>query len=136
MGDGELQEGQIWEAAMTTPKHKLGNVTAIVDRNRLKAMDAADSAKTADPLVSRWEAFGWTAREVDGHDMRAICGALDWAAAQKDRPAAIVCNTVKGKGISSIENQAAFHNAALAEEQFAKALTEVEEALRKCEVDK
>jgi transketolase len=136
IGDGELQEGQIWEAAMTTPKKHLTNVTAIIDRNRLKAMDEADSAKTTDLLVERWSAFGWVAREVDGHDLKALCDGLDWATTQQEKPALLLCNTIKGKGISFIENQAAFHNAAIPANQFVNALGEVESAYKRFEVAK
>ncbi len=134
IGDGELQEGQIWEAAMTTPKKCLTQVTAIIDRNRLKAMDEADCAKMIDPLADRWESFGWAARELDGHDLRALCEGLDWATSQTDKPTLLICNTIKGKGISFIENQAAFHNAAIPANQFEQALTQVEMNYRNFEV--
>jgi len=126
VGDGEMQEGQVWEAAMTTPRHRLGNLTLIVDKNGLKASDATASAKRIDPLGERLEAFGWTVREIDGHDMGAICSALDWAGEQTDIPAAIVATTVKGKGVSFMEGQPAFHNASLTPEQLEQALAELE----------
>lgn len=129
MGDGELQEGQIWEAAMTAAKHCLGNLTAFVDRNRLKAMDSADCSKQLDPLAERWRTFGWAATEIDGHDMAAVCDALDWAGQQSHQPAVIIANTVKGKGISFVEGQPQFHNAALDEDQFRRARREIEDTL-------
>lgn len=125
IGDGELQEGQVWEAMMTTPRHCLTNLTALVDQNGLKAMDATSCGKPLDPLPKRWESFGWAAREIDGHDMSEIVAALDWASAQTDRPAVIIGRTVKGKGVSFLENQAAFHNAALTDEQLGKAIAEL-----------
>ena len=128
MGDGELHEGQIWEAAMTTTKQCLTNVVAIIDRNRLKAMDETACGKSLDPLPDRWATFGWAVREIDGHDLAAICDALDWATEQ-DRPAAIVANTVKGKGVSIFEGQAKFHNAAVTEAQLQQALTELKAAM-------
>jgi transketolase len=129
IGDGELQEGQIWEAAMTAAKHCLGNVVAIIDRNRLKAMDETKCSKLLDPLQERWASFGWAVSEIDGHDMTAICSALDWADAQQRQPAVIIANTIKGKGISFLEGQPQFHNAPLNEEQFERALDEAKSAL-------
>jgi transketolase len=129
LGDGELQEGQVWEAAMTAARHCLGNIVAIVDRNRLKAMDETRCAKLLDPLRERWASFGWAAFEINGHDMAAICDALDWADEQTQQPAVIIANTVKGKGVSFLEGQPQFHNAPLDEEQFGRALREVKAAL-------
>jgi len=128
LGDGELQEGQVWEAVMTAAKHCLDNIVAIVDRNRLKAMDETECGKVLDPLRKRWASFGWATCEIDGHDMAAICNALDWADKKADQPAVIIANTVKGKGISFMEGQPQFHNAALNEEQFGRALDEINAA--------
>ena len=128
LGDGELHEGQTWEAAMTTTKQCLTNVVAIIDRNRLKAMDETACGKSLDPLPDRWAAFGWAVREIDGHDLAAICDALDWAT-ERDRPAAIIANTVKGKGVSIFEGQAKFHNAAVTEAQLQQALNEIKAAM-------
>ena len=128
VGDGELQEGQNWEAVMTAAKHCLGNLTAIVDRNGLKAMDQTSCSKSIDPLSERWASFGWAVVEIDGHDMAAICNALDWADAQKQQPSVIIANTVKGKGISFVEGQPQFHNAVLDKEQLHQALGELEAA--------
>ncbi len=129
MGDGELHEGQVWEAMMTTARHSLSNVVAIVDRNRLKAMDETSCGKRLDPLRERWVSFGWAAVEIDGHDMAAICKALDWADEQTQQPAVIIANTVKGKGVSFLEGQPQFHNASLNDEQFERALGEVKATL-------
>jgi len=133
IGDGELHEGQIWEAAMTTPRKGLANVIALIDRNRLKAMDATDSCKSMDPLALRWESFGWAVQEIDGHNMQQICDALDWACSVKSRPSAIICNTVKGKGVSFCEGEAGFHNAPISEEQYQRAVQELEAKLRQLE---
>jgi transketolase len=133
IGDGELHEGQIWEAAMTTPRKGLANVIALIDRNRLKAMDAADSCKSMDPLALRWESFGWAVQEIDGHNMQQICDALDWACSEKNRPSAIICNTVKGKGVSFCEGEAGFHNAPISDEQYQMAVQELEADLRQLE---
>ncbi len=121
LGDGETQEGQVWEAAMTAAQHRLSNLTAVIDRNRLKAMDAADTAKPMEPMAERWRSFGWRVREIDGHDMAAICDALDWARASDGPPSLLIAHTVKGKGIAFIENDPAYHNAILTEEQIAQA---------------
>ena len=134
LGDGELHEGQVWEAAMTTAKQCLTSVVAIVDRNRLKAMDEASCGKSLDPLPARWAAFGWAVREIDGHDLAAICDALDWATEQdrpapQAKPAVIIANTVKGKGVSIFEGQAKFHNASATEAQLQEALSELKAAM-------
>jgi transketolase len=113
---------------MTAAKHCLGNMVAIVDRNRLKAMDETECGKLLDPLRERWSSFGWAVSEIDGHDMTAICHALDWADKQVEQPAVIIANTVKGKGVSFLEGQPQYHNAALSEEQFGWALDEVKAA--------
>lgn len=128
MGDGELHEGQVWEAALTTPRLCLKNVTAIVDHNRLKGQDDSCVACSCKPLgliADRFAAMGWTVREIDGHNMREVCEALDWATEQEDAPAAIVAYTVKGKGVSFIENRPGFHNAPITPEQYDTALAEL-----------
>jgi transketolase len=128
LGDGELQEGQVWEAMMTAAKHCLGNIVAIVDCNRLKAMDETVCSKELEPLATRWTSFGWAATEIDGHNMEAICDALDWADEQVAQPSVIIANTVKGKGISFVEGRPQYHNASLGEPEFEKAMSEVEAA--------
>jgi transketolase len=126
LGDGELQEGQVWEAATTAPRFCLTNLTAIVDQNSLKAMDAIYCGKPLRPLSERWAAFGWAVQEIDGHDMGQICRALDWAAGLTEQPGLILAHTVKGKGVTFMENQVGFHNATLSAEQYAAALAELE----------
>lgn len=130
MGDGETQEGQVWEAAMTTTKRYLVNVTAIVDRNGLKAMDETSCGKQMEPMADRWATFGWRTREIDGHDMEQICAALDWATSDTSAPALIVSRTIKGKGVSFMEGKAQFHNAVITPEQVHQATTELEAALK------
>ncbi|MHB1294981.1 MAG: transketolase [Anaerolineae bacterium] len=129
MGDGETQEGQVWEAAMTTPSKHLTSVTAIIDANGLKAMDPTCTAKNMEPMAQRWAAFGWRTCEVDGHDMAQLCDALNWATEPADAPALIVAHTIKGKGVSYMENQPAFHNASLTVEQIQQAVAELEAAV-------
>jgi transketolase len=130
IGDGELHEGQVWEAAMTSASRCLSNVTAIIDTNGLKGMDATSCAKPLEPLTTRWESFGWRTRDIDGHDMGQLCGALDWAEESEGAPSLIVAHTVKGKGISFIEGKAQFHNAAFTEEQIKQAIAELEATLQ------
>jgi transketolase len=130
IGDGELHEGQLWEAAMTAPRHCLTNVTAIIDQNGLKAMDESSCGKSLEPLAQRWASFGWQVREIDGHDMAQICAALDWATQTTDSPCTIIAHTVKGKDVSFIENQPGFHNAPVTPEQYEQATAELQANLR------
>jgi len=129
IGDGETQEGQVWEAAMTAAKQRLGNLAAIIDRNGLKAMDATSCGKPMEPMAERWATFGWRVREIDGHDMVQICDALDWTDESTTAPSLIIAHTVKGKGISFIEGKPQFHNAALTDEQSQQAIAELEDQL-------
>ena len=126
MGDGELAEGQIWEAAMAASYYKLGNVVGIVDRNRLQAMGAVSDRFDTDPLPEKWESFGWHVIQIDGHCVKAILEALDKADEFEDKPVVIIAETVKGKGISFAENVVSFHNGALSMEQYETALAELD----------
>ena len=126
LGDGECQEGQVWEAAMFAAHRNLDNLVAVVDRNCLQI--DGDTADVCDPgdLAAKFQAFGWDAREVDGHDMAALVEAL--AAAKADRagkPHALIARTVKGKGVSFMENQAGWHGKAPNAEQMETALAEL-----------
>jgi transketolase len=118
LGDGELQEGQIWEAAMTAAHYKLDNLTAIVDNNRLQIDGFVSDIMNIEPLAAKWLAFGWHAIEIDGHDMGAILQALDEAEQVKGRPSVIVGRTVKGKGVSIFENKAKYHGVAPSTEEL------------------
>jgi len=129
IGDGETQEGQIWEAAMTASTQRLGNLIAFIDWNGLKAMDATSCGKVMEPMADRWVAFGWRVRTIDGHDMAQICDVLDWADGSATVPSLIIAHTVKGKGISFMEGKAQFHNAALTDEQIEQAMAELEAQL-------
>lgn len=129
IGDGELQEGQIWEAAMTASKQRLGSLVAVIDWNGLKAMDETSRGKLMESMADRWAAFGWRVREIDGHDMAQICDALDWGDESHTVPSLIIAHTVKGKGISFIEGKPQFHNAALTDEQIEQAMAELEAQL-------
>lgn len=125
VGDGEIQEGSVWEAAMAAPKWHLGNLTVIVDRNRLQNDAAVRDVMPVDPLVDKWRAFGWHAVEIDGHDMSSVVHALEAARACQDQPVAIIAHTVKGKGVSYMEDQAEWHGRAPCEEEAACALEEI-----------
>jgi transketolase len=118
VGDGELAEGQIWEAAMSAAYYKLDNLVAIVDRNKLQATGPICERFDTNPVAPKWAAFGWEVIEVDGHDMTAILQAFDQAAQVKGKPTVIIAQTVKGKCISFAENNPAFHNSAMSPEQW------------------
>lgn len=126
-GDGELGEGQIWEAVMSAKVYKLDNLVAIVDKNRLQAQGTIEDRFDLNPIPEKWEAFGWNVIEIDGHNMEEILSALDEADEVKGKPTVIIANTVKGKGISFAENVVGFHNGMLTEETYAQALAELSE---------
>jgi transketolase len=110
IGDGESQEGQIWEAAMVAPRFKLDNVTVIVDKNNLQLVAPTDDAIPIEPFAAKWQAFNWHAIEVDGHSVPQLLAALDEAKATVGRPTVIVAHTVKGKGVSFMENNVGWHS--------------------------
>lgn len=125
IGDGEIAEGQVWEAAMASSCYKIDNLTAILDRNRLMATGPIVERYNTNPIKEKWEAFGWQVLEIDGHDMSQIVAALDEAESIKGKPTLILANTVKGKGICFAENNAAFHNGAMDKEQYATAIKDL-----------
>jgi transketolase len=124
-GDGELQEGQIWEAALFGNKYKLDNVIAFVDRNYLQTDGNTEDVMPLDPLVDKWRAFGWNASEIDGHDFGQIFAVVERAKNGLGKPTMIVANTIKGKGVSFMENQAEWHSGPPTMEQYTKALEEL-----------
>jgi transketolase len=126
MGDGELSEGQIWEAAMAAAAFKVDNLTGFVDLNRIQATGPTREILDIPDITRKWAAFGWEVLSIDGHDVRQILTALDQAQKTKGRPTVIVAETVKGKGFSFAENNAAFHNGALTADQYRQALSELE----------
>lgn len=125
IGDGECQEGQIWEAAMTAAARGLDNVCAIVDVNGIQLDGTVDSVKSLGDLPAKWRAFGWHVIDVDGHDLRAVDTALTQAADTTGAPTAIISRTVKGKGVSFMENTAMFHGLAPTDEELRTALEEL-----------
>jgi transketolase len=126
MGDGELSEGQLWEAAMAARRFGVDNLTAIVDRNRVQATGPTKEVFDIPDIERKWEAFGWHVLTVNGHDVADVLTALDAAAHVKGRPSVIVADTVKGKGISFAEHNAAFHNGMFTEDQYRQAMAELE----------
>jgi transketolase len=127
MGDGELQEGSVWEAALCAPRFGLENLLAIVDRNGFQASAAVDDVLPLTPLEEKWRSFRWNTHVIDGHDVRAILEALERFPAEKG-PTAIIANTVKGKGVPAVEGSARAHFTSLQDD-------EVKEALEKLEVE-
>lgn len=124
-GDGELAEGQIWEAALAAVNFKADNLVAIVDHNKLQAMGRIEDRFNTMPLLPKWKGFGWNVIEIDGHDMEQILTALDEAETVKGVPTVIIANTVKGKGVSFAENVVSYHNGTLTEETYRQALDEL-----------
>lgn len=129
VGDGELAEGQIWEAVMCASYYKLDNLIAIVDNNRLQATGPIEERLNIFPIAPKWEAFGWYVKEIDGHNIREIVETLDELDKIHGKPKVIVAKTIKGKGFSFAENNPAFHNSPLTEEQYLLAKKELEEQI-------
>ena len=126
MGDGEQEEGQVWEAAMAASYHKVDNLVGIIDRNRIQNDDFVANQMGIEPLAQRYEAFGWAVREgLDGHNFEQILEGLTWARDVKGQPACVIFDTVKGKGVSFMENNPGFHGAAPNAEQFDAAMKEL-----------
>ena len=124
LGDGEIAEGQVWEAAMSSAHYKLKNVIAFLDYNKLQIDGTNDEVMKSRPLDKKFKAFGWNVQEIDGHDFNQIINAIDNAKKSK-KPNMIIANTVKGKGVSFMENQVAWHGTAPNEDQFNQAITEL-----------
>ncbi len=124
MSDGECQEGSVWEAAMLAPRLRLGNLTALVDFNKWQATARSNETMAMEPMGAKWSAFGWEAREVDGHDMKQILEALH-APRRPGTPLAIVAHTVKGKGVSFIEDDNNWHYRSPSAEEVVKARVEL-----------
>ena len=119
LGDGELEEGQVWEAAMFAPHYKLDNLTAFVDFNGLQIDGPISEVMSPLPIPEKWQAFGWNVMVIDGHDYNAIYDAIQTAKTVKDKPTMIVAKTVKGKGVCQMENVADWHGKAPSQEECA-----------------
>ncbi len=125
MGDGEIQEGQVWEAAMTAAHYGLDNICAVIDNNGLQIDGPVDEVMRISPIRGKWEAFGWHAVEIDGHNMEEILRALDEAENTKGKPSVIIARTIKGKGVSFFEGKVEYHGLAPTAEELVKALEEL-----------
>lgn len=125
LGDGEIQEGQIWEAAMYGGYHRVDNIVAIVDYNRIQLDGFVKDIMELEPLADKWRAFGWNTLEVDGHDIGALQKAFASAEATKNKPTVLIAHTVKGKGVSFMENNPKFHGVAPTKDELEKALQEI-----------
>ena len=126
LGDGECDEGQVWEAAMASAHFNLDNLVAMVDYNRLQIDGWTKDVMDLEPLGEKWRAFGWHTLDVDGHDLSALLAALEEAKRVKGGPCAIIARTIKGKGVSFMENNADFHGKAPSAEEVDRALRELE----------
>jgi len=127
LGDGETQEGQVWEAAMTASHYKLDNLCGIIDNNGLQIDGHCCDVMHIEPIVKKWEAFGWHVLDINGHDMGAIVDALDRAEKMRVKPTMIVARTIKGKGVSFFEGKVEYHGMAPSDEELEMALTELGE---------
>lgn len=126
MGDGEVQEGQVWEAAMAASHYKIDNLTAILDYNGYQIDGSIEKVMSPLPLADKWRAFNWAVKEIDGHNLKEIISAYDWAETVKGKPAIIIARTVKGKGVSFMENTHAWHGKTPSSQQAEQALKELE----------
>lgn len=125
LGDGELQEGQVWEAIMTAAHYKLDNVCALVDYNGLQIDGDVEAVMGLAPLTAKWQAFNWHTIEIDGHDLEAVLAAYDEAKNTKGKPSVIIAKTVKGKGVSFMENVAGWHGKTANSDELKKALDDI-----------
>jgi transketolase len=126
-GDGELQEGSNWEAAMTAAHYRLDNLILTIDRNGLQQGDRTEATVKLEPLADKWRAFGWSVREVDGHDPAALLAAYEAVPFEGGRPSCLLARTVKGRGVSFMQDQAGWHHRVPTAEEVAKALAELSE---------
>ena len=125
LGDGECDEGEVWEAAMSASHHKVHNLIAIVDRNRIQNDRFTDQVMSLEPLAQKWRSFGWRVLETDGHDWPNLLSTIDRARLRRNRPTVVIAHTVKGKGVTFMENNPAFHGRAPNKEEFEQAMREL-----------
>ncbi len=126
LGDGEVQEGQVWEAAMSASHYKIDNLCAILDHNHLQIDGSVEDVMNIEPLSDKWKAFGWAVINVDGHDFTEILSALDQADSIKGQPVIIIAETIKGKGVSFFENKVEYHGVAPTDDELERALRELQ----------
>ena len=125
LGDGEIQEGSVWEAAMAAAHHELGNLKVILDRNRIQNDDFCETQMRMFDIPAKWRAFGWNVKEIDGHNMREVVEGINYLSETNDGPSILIAHTVKGKGVSFMEDNPSFHGAAPNDEQYGQALAEL-----------
>lgn len=126
LGDGELDEGQNWEAAMAAAKYSLSNLIAIVDRNRVQLDGPTEDIMPLEPLAEKWKAFNWKTKVIDGHNIAEIIEGIQWAKQNSGSPSVIIANTTKGKGVSFMENSHEWHGKPPSPEEYEKAKKELE----------
>ncbi|HEC80808.1 MAG TPA: transketolase [Thermoplasmatales archaeon] len=131
IGDGESEEGQVWEAAASASHHKLDNLTTLLDRNMLQIDGCTEDIVALESIRERWQAFGWHVLEINGHDMKQILDALHEADEHKNKPTMIIMHTIKGKGVSFMENNLRFHGVAPNDEEYKQAMKELDETEKK-----
>ena len=124
LGDGEIQEGQIWEAAMSASKFKTNNLIAIVDYNKVAQDNITKDLKDIEPIEAKWESFGWDVHRINGHNMSEIIKILE-TAIHPNKPRVVIADTIKGKGVSFMEGKTAWHGVAPSKEDYDKALKEL-----------
>jgi len=134
VGDGEIQAGVIWEGAMMASKYRLGNLTVIVDFNKVQLDGPVNEIMPIQPLTEKWKAFGWYVTEIDGHNMREILDTLDEIDNIQDQPKVIIAHTIKGKGVSFMEGKSYWHGRAPNDEQYLQAMKELSQAIKKLEL--
>lgn len=125
LGDGEINEGTVWETAMSAPKFQLDHLIAVIDRNRVQLDGTMEEIMPTEPLAEKWAAFGWNVIACDGHDVAALDAAFTLAKTNHDSPTMIIANTIKGKGVSFMEGKNTWHGAAISDENLAQALSEL-----------
>lgn len=126
LSDGECDEGSVWEAALFAPHHRLDNLVAIVDYNKIQSLGRVEDVIDLAPLADKWRAFGWATRELDGHDLVALDAALSAVPIEAGKPTCVVAHTVKGKGVSFMEDKLKWHYSAAKGEELTQALAEIE----------
>ena len=126
MGDGECDEGQIWEAAMSASHYNLNNLIAIVDRNRIQNDRWTHQVMDIEPFKDKWLSFGWDVIELDGHNITELINGFNKALDSTEKPTVVIANTIKGKGVSFMENNPDFHGKAPNQEQLINALSEID----------
>ena len=125
MSDGECDEGSVWEAALFSSHHKLDNLTVVIDRNQLQAFGRTSEVMELEPLAQKWQAFGWSTTEINGHDFTALEAALSGVPAAVGKPSVIIAHTIKGKGVSFMEDKLEWHYRNLTKEEYELAIKEV-----------